>query len=54
LREILLDPRALSRPYLQRKGIEAVVNGHLNGGLNYTTELHKILSLELIHRLFID
>jgi asparagine synthase (glutamine-hydrolysing) len=54
VQEMLLDPRTLSRPYLQRNGIEAMVRGHLKEGRNYTTDLHKVLTLELIHRLFID
>ena len=54
LREILLDPRALSRPYIERKGVEAVVQGHLKGNRNYTMDLHKLLTLELFHRLFLD
>ena len=54
LQETLLDPRALSRPYIERKGLEAVVRGHSKGDRNYTTELHKVLALELIHRLFLD
>ena len=54
VREMLLDSRTLSRPYLVRKGVEAVVHGHLNGNRNYTTEIHRLLSLELIHRLFVD
>jgi asparagine synthase (glutamine-hydrolysing) len=53
LQDMLLDPRALSRPYIERKGLEAVVRGHLKGNRNYTTELHKVLTLELIHRLFL-
>ena len=51
---MLLDPLTLSRPYLNRKSVEAIVQGHLSGGRNYTTEIHKLLSLELLHRLFID
>jgi asparagine synthase (glutamine-hydrolysing) len=31
VREMLLDPRSLSRPYVKRKGVEAVVKGHLRG-----------------------
>ena len=31
LQEMLLDPRALSRPYVERKGLEAVIKGHLKG-----------------------
>ena len=54
VREVLLDPRSLSRPYVERKGQEAVVEGHLKGDRNYTLELHKLLSLELLHRQFID
>ncbi len=54
VQEMLLDPRTLSRPYVQRATLEAMVNGHLKKGENHTGEIHKILSLELIHRLFID
>jgi asparagine synthase (glutamine-hydrolysing) len=54
VREMLLDERTLSRPYLNRAGVEAIVHGHLNGGRNYTTEIHQLLTLELIHRLYVD
>lgn len=54
VREMLLDSRTLSRPYLQRSGVEAVVAGHLKGDRNYTDEIHRILTLELVHRLFVD
>jgi asparagine synthase (glutamine-hydrolysing) len=54
VREMLLDSRALSRPYIDRKGMEKVVNGHLGGGCNYTMEIHKALTLELLHRAFFD
>jgi len=54
VREMLLDPRTLARPYLERTGVETVVCGHLKGNRNYTTEIHRLLSLELLHRLFID
>lgn len=54
VREMLLDRRTLSRPYLERKGVEAVVQGHLKGDRNYTTEIHAVLTLELLHRLFVD
>jgi asparagine synthase (glutamine-hydrolysing) len=54
VREILLDQRTLSRPYLEAKRVEDLVNGHTKGGLNYTTEIHKLLTLELVHRLFLD
>jgi asparagine synthase (glutamine-hydrolysing) len=54
VREMLLDPRTLSRPYLERTAVEAIVQGHLRGNENHTTTIHKILTLELIHRLFLD
>jgi asparagine synthase (glutamine-hydrolysing) len=54
LREILLDSRTLARPYFEPKAVEAVVRGHLKGNRNYTREIHKMLTLELLHRLFFD
>jgi asparagine synthase (glutamine-hydrolysing) len=53
-RQILLDHRTLTRPYLQRRAVEAVVEGHTKGGRNYTAEIHKLLTLELLERLFFD
>jgi len=54
VRSMLLDSRTLSRPYLQRNAVEKIVGGHLHSGLNYTTAIHKLLTLELIQRSFID
>jgi len=54
VREMLLDSRTLSRPYLNPEGVRLVVNGHLAGNRNFTTEIHQLLSLELCHRLFLD
>jgi asparagine synthase (glutamine-hydrolysing) len=54
LREMLLDPRTLSRPYIEKGGVETIVEGHLRGGRNYTSEIHKVLTLELLHRTLID
>jgi asparagine synthase (glutamine-hydrolysing) len=54
VQEMLLDPRTLSRPFLQRRSVEAVVKAHVKGSRNYTTEIHTLLNLELIHRLFLD
>lgn len=54
IREILLDSRSLGRPYLNAKTVEAIVAGHLKGNRNYTIAIHKLLTLELLHRLFID
>ncbi len=54
VRDMLLDSRSLARPYLDGKTLEAIVQGHTREGRNYTTELHKLLTLELLHRLFLD
>jgi asparagine synthase (glutamine-hydrolysing) len=54
VQEILLDPRTLSRPYLERSTVEHIVTRHLKGDRNYTTEISRLLTLELQHRLFID
>ena len=51
---MLLDRRTLSRPYLEPKAVEAVVNGHTKSGLNHTSIIHKLLTLELVQRLFFD
>ena len=54
VRDTLLDSVALSRPYVERRTVEAIVNGHLRGGRNHTLEIHRLLTLELFHRLFVD
>jgi asparagine synthase (glutamine-hydrolysing) len=54
LQEILLDSRTLSRPYLERRSLENILRGHLTGNRNYTAAIHKVLTLELLHRLFLD
>jgi asparagine synthase (glutamine-hydrolysing) len=54
IREILLDSRTLARPYVERSGVETIVRGHLKGDRNYTSEIHKMLTLELLHRVFFD
>jgi asparagine synthase (glutamine-hydrolysing) len=54
VRDMLLDPKSLSRPYVERATVQAIVGGHIKGNRNYTNEIHKLLTLELVHRLFID
>jgi asparagine synthase (glutamine-hydrolysing) len=54
VRAMLLDPLTLSRPYIERKSLEKIVTGHIRGDRNYTTAIHKMLTLELLHRLFFD
>lgn len=54
VRGMLLDSRTLARPYLRRQAVERIVAGHLRGDQNFTTAIHKLLTLEHLHRLFID
>ena len=54
VREMLLDPRTLSRPYLKRASVENLVEEHLSGRRNYTSEIHALLTIEHLHRLFVD
>ena len=54
VRDMLLDTRTLSRPYLGRHVVEGLVRGHLKGNQNYTGEINKLLTLELLQRLFFD
>jgi asparagine synthase (glutamine-hydrolysing) len=51
---MLLDAKSLARPYAEPKVVRAVVEGHTKGNRNYTTEIHRLLTLELTHRLFVD
>jgi len=52
--EMLLDQKSLKRPYLEGKRVEEMVQRHLKGDRNYTNEIHKLLTLEILHRLFLD
>ena len=54
VKEILLDSRARTRPYLDGKVLEKMINAHVAGIGNYTTEIHKTLTLELLNRLLLD
>jgi asparagine synthase (glutamine-hydrolysing) len=54
IRDILLDSRSLGRPYVNGRALEGIVQGHTRGGRNYTSEIHQLLTLELVHRLFVD
>lgn len=54
VRDMLLDQRTLSRPYLHASAVRKIVEGHLRGDRNYTTEIHKVLTLELLHRMLLD
>jgi asparagine synthase (glutamine-hydrolysing) len=54
VKEILLDQRARARTYLNGSALESLVNAHVSGLSNYTVEIHKLLSIELLHRSLLD
>ena len=54
VREILFDQRSLERPYVNAESVRNTVNAHLKGNRNYTAEIHRLLTLELTHRLLIE
>ncbi len=54
VQEMLLDPKSLSRSYVDAKGVQAAVRGHIKGNQNYTNQIHTLLTLEILHRLFLD
>jgi asparagine synthase (glutamine-hydrolysing) len=54
VRKILLDKRAGDRPYLNKNFLEKMVNSHIKGTHNFTNEINKILTAELIHRILIE
>lgn len=54
LKEVLLDPGTRQRGHLNSSRLEPLVNQHLAGTHNHTTELHQALSLELIYRQLVE
>jgi len=54
LKEILLDLRARHRPYLQGQVLVRMVDAHTKGWQNWTKEIHRVLSLELLQRQLIE
>jgi len=54
VREMLLDSRSLSRSYVESGAVQRIVKDHLRGNRNYTLEIHRLLALELTHRLLLE
>jgi asparagine synthase (glutamine-hydrolysing) len=50
IRDILLDRQTLRRPYIQGKRLESIVRSHIKGTGNYTDEISRILTIELVQR----
>ncbi len=54
VKDVLLDPRTLSRALLNRREIERIVESHTKGTANHTLAIHKLLTFELIQRQLLD
>ena len=54
LKEILLDFRTLQRPYFNGIFLEEMVSSHTRGDRNYTLEIHRALTSELIQRQLVE
>jgi len=54
LKELLLDRRSRERPWLNGGRMEAMVTSHTAGRANFTSEIHRVLALELIQRELIE
>jgi len=54
VKEVLLDPRTLSRPYLNARCVEDLVTAHVRGSRNHTLDIHGLLTSEFIQRQLIE
>ncbi len=54
IKDVLLDPKTLARPYLDGRHVEKIVKEHTQGQRNYTLEIHRILTTELTQRQLIE
>jgi asparagine synthase (glutamine-hydrolysing) len=54
VRKVLLDTRARARPYVNGLALERLVLAHTAGWANHTTEIHQLLTLELLQRQMLD
>jgi len=54
IKEVLLSPRTLQRPHVKKDVLESMVLRHIKGERNYTYEIEKMLTMELIYRQFIE
>lgn len=52
--DILGDAAASSRPFINRKAVQQRIDDHTGGRRDHTAEIGRLLTLELICRLFID
>jgi asparagine synthase (glutamine-hydrolysing) len=54
VKEIILDSKTLSRSYLNGRKLEQLIKAHTDGRSNYTSEITKVLTSELLERELIE
>jgi asparagine synthase (glutamine-hydrolysing) len=54
IQDVLLDPRARTRPYVDGRNLEHLVNEHVRGVRNHTVAIHQALTAELTYRQLIE
>jgi asparagine synthase (glutamine-hydrolysing) len=54
VQEMLLDTRTLTRWFIDRGTVERIVAKHVTGEGNYTFAIHRLLTLELLHRSLLE
>ena len=54
LEDLYIRQYGVKRQELNKEFLERIINGHIKGTHNYVNEINTVLTLELIHRLFID
>jgi asparagine synthase (glutamine-hydrolysing) len=54
VRDVLLDDRALGRWYVNRRMVDRMIRCHTEGRGNFTVEIHKMLTLELLQQQLVD
>jgi asparagine synthase (glutamine-hydrolysing) len=54
IKSILLDNKTLTRSIFNKRGLEALVEAHINGRKDFSNEISCAIGLEYIHRIFFD
>lgn len=54
IKNILLDNKTLSRPYLNKEHVQTIVNSHIHGYKNHFSTINKLITSELIQRQLIE
>jgi asparagine synthase (glutamine-hydrolysing) len=54
IQDIILDSRTMNRECFNKRFLEKMVSHHTRGDRNYTNEISKTITVELVHRLFLE